>query len=127
MDVLLDYYSGIPIYEQIYTQIKGQIIEGKLQTDDPLPSIRNLAKDLRISVITTKRAYEELERDGFLYKIAGKGCYVAGRNEALVKENTLRVIEEHMEQIQKLAASAGLTAEDILEIWHTIREDEACS
>ena len=125
MEILLDNYSGVPIYEQIYSQIRDQIMEGRMQADEPLPSIRNLAKDLRISVITTKRAYEELEKDGFLYKIAGKGCYVARKNEALVKENQLREIEEKMEQIQKLSAAAGLKKEEILEMWNTIWEDES--
>ncbi len=123
MDIILDNYSGIPIYEQIYTQIKNQIISGILTADEPLPSIRNLAKDLRISVITTKRAYEELEKDGFLYKIAGKGCYVAKMNASLAQETNLRAIEEKMEQIQELAISAGLRKEEILEMWNTIWED----
>lgn len=123
MEILLDYYSGIPIYEQICTQMKNQIMAGELDTDDPLPSIRNLAKDLRISVITTKRAYEELEKEGFLYKIAGKGCYVARRNETLVRENSLRSIEEKMEQIRALAASAGLDREELLAMWDTIWEE----
>ena len=80
MQLLIDNKSGTSIYEQIYTQIKDQIIGGALGEDDPLPSIRNLAKDLRISVITTKRAYEELEREGFLYTVPGKGCFVAPKN-----------------------------------------------
>ncbi|MCI6173447.1 MAG: GntR family transcriptional regulator [Clostridiales bacterium] len=124
MEVLLDNYSGIPIYEQICTQIKEQIMEGKLHADDPLPSIRKLAKDLRISVITTKRAYEELEKEGFLYKIAGKGCYVARKTDDLVRESMLREIEEKMEQIQVLAGSAGLSRETILEMWNTMWEDD---
>lgn len=125
MEILLDNYSGVPIYEQIFTQIKEQILDGRLKADDPLPSIRNLAKDLRISVITTKRAYEELEQEGLLYKIAGKGCYVAKRNEAFVRENYLREIEKNMDQIQKLASSAGLNKEEVLEMWNTMWEDEA--
>lgn len=124
MDVLLDNYSGMPIYEQIYTQVKRQILEGRMRADDPLPSIRNLARDLRISVITTKRAYEELEKDGFLYTMPGKGCYVAKRNAALVQENNLREIEERMEQIQTLAVSAGLDKGTVLEMWDAIWEDE---
>ena len=71
MDILIDNKSGAPIYDQIYTQIKAQIISGALREDELLPSIRNLAKDLRISVITTKRAYDELEREGFIYTVAG--------------------------------------------------------
>ena len=92
MQLLIDNKSGTSIYEQIYTQIKDQIIGGALGKDDPLPSIRNLAKDLRISVITTKRAYEELEREGFLYTVPGKGCFVAPMNVELLREENLKKI-----------------------------------
>ena len=81
MNLYIDNRSGAPIYDQIYTQIKNQIISGELEADQALPSIRNLAKDLRISVITTKRAYEELEREGFLYTLPGKGCFAAQRED----------------------------------------------
>ena len=97
MTVLIDNKSGIPIYDQIYSQIKAQIISGSLQEDDMLPSIRALAKDLRISFITTKRAYEELEKEGFLYTIPAKGCYVAPRNMELLREEHLKKIEWHLE------------------------------
>ncbi len=90
MDLLIDNKSGTPIYEQLYTQIKAQIISGALREDDALPSIRNLAKDLRISVITTRRAYDELEREGFLYTVAGKGCFVAPKNVELLREEILK-------------------------------------
>ena len=80
MNILIDNKSGAPIYDQIYSQIKSQIISGALREDEMLPSIRGLAKDLRISFITTKRAYEELEKDGFIYTLPGKGCYVAPKN-----------------------------------------------
>ena len=125
MDIIISNSSGVPIYEQIEEQIKSQIISGELVEGDALPSMRVLAKELKISIITTKRAYEELEQEGFLYKIAGKGCYVAKRNEALVRENYLREIEEKMDQIQKLASSAGLNKEEVLEMWNTMWEDEA--
>ncbi len=78
LNILLDNKGGVPIYDQIYAQIKAQIISGALREDEALPSIRNLAKDLRVSVITTKRAYDELEREGFLYTVPGKGCFVVG-------------------------------------------------
>ena len=84
MQILIDNKSGAPIYEQIYTQLKEQIISGALTEDQPLPSIRGLAKDLRISVITTKRAYDELEQEGFLYTVAGKGSFVAKKNTAQI-------------------------------------------
>ena len=85
MNLYIDNRSGSPIYDQIYTQIKNQIISGELEADQALPSIRNLAKDLRISVITTKRAYEELEREGFIYTLPAKGCFVAPKNVELLR------------------------------------------
>ena len=123
--VLIDNKSGTPIYDQIYSQIKSQIISGSLGEDELLPSIRSLAKDLRISFITTKRAYEELERDGFIYTVPGKGCYVARKNTELLREENLKKIEEHMEQIIHLAASCNLTKGDILEMMKLELEDMA--
>ena len=125
MDILIDNKSGAPIYDQIYTQIKQQIISGALQENQMLPSIRALAKDLRISFITTKRAYEELEREGFIYTVPAKGCYVAQKNTELLREENLKKIEEHLEQIIRLAATCGLTREDILEMVTIELEDLA--
>ena len=116
MQLLIDNKSGAPIYDQIYSQIKAQIISGELQENDLLPSIRGLAKDLRISFITTKRAYDELEAGGFIYTVAGKGCFVAEKNMDLVREHQLKKIEDHIEQIKKLAVSCGLSREEILEM-----------
>ncbi len=116
MNILINNKSGIPIYEQIYQQIKTQIISGSLNQDEPLPSIRNLAKDLRISVITTKRAYDELERDGFIYTVAAKGCFVAPKNVELIREENLKKIEEYIGKILQLAASCNLQKKDILEM-----------
>ena len=123
MQLLIDNKSGTSIYEQIYTQIKDQIIGGALGEDDPLPSIRNLAKDLRISVITTKRAYEELEREGFLYTVPGKGCFVAPKNVELLREENLKKIEWHSSQIQSLAASCNLSKADLMEMLECAWED----
>ena len=123
MQLLIDNKSGTSIYEQIYTQIKDQIIGGALGEDDPLPSIRNLAKDLRISVITTKRAYEELEREGFLYTVPGKGCFVAPKNVELLREENLKKIEWHFSQIQSLAASCNLSKADLMEMLECACED----
>ena len=114
MHVLIDNKNGAPIYDQIYSQIKSQIIRGVLQEDEMLPSIRGLAKDLRISFVTTKRAYDELEKEGFLYTIPGKGCYVAAKNVELLREENLKQIEAHLEQIVQLAASCNLSRDDIL-------------
>lgn len=116
MNIWIDNKRGVPIYEQIYAQIKAQIISGDLQEHELLPSIRGLAKDLHISFITTKRAYEELEKDGFLYTLPAKGCYVAPKNVALIQEEYLKKIEAHIEEIAKLATVCRLSKEDILDM-----------
>ncbi|MBR4966258.1 MAG: GntR family transcriptional regulator [Lachnospiraceae bacterium] len=125
MNILIDNKSGAPIYDQIYTQIKNQIISGALKENEMLPSIRGLAKDLRISFITTKRAYDELERDGFIYTVQAKGSYVAPRNLELLREENLKRIEEHIDEILQLAASCNLTGEDIISmIRFSLEENE---
>ena len=116
MQILIDNKSGAPIYDQIYTQIKNQILAGHLREHEMLPSIRGLAKDLRISFITTRRAYEELEKDGFIYTVQAKGCFVAPKNVELLREENLKRIEDHIEQILQLAASCNLSREEILEM-----------
>ncbi len=123
MNILIDNKSGAPIYDQIYTQVKSQIISGDLREDEALPSIRSLAKDLRISVITTKRAYEELERDGFIYTVAGKGSFVAARNTELLREEHLRKIEELMLEILRLAPACGLDADGLSEMLRLLYEE----
>ena len=97
MELIIRNTTNQPIYDQIYSQIKAQIIAGKLSPGEALPSIRALAKDLRISVITTKRAYDELEADGFLYTVAGKGCFVAEKNLDLIREQKLKELEDHLD------------------------------
>lgn len=124
MNILISNASNQPIYEQIYTQIKNAIIAGDLEEGDALPSIRQLAKDLRISVITTKRAYEELERDGFIDTVAAKGCFVAAKNIEMLREEKLREIEEHMHEILRLAPACGLSDQDVLEQFRVIVEEE---
>lgn len=123
MNIFIDNKSGAPIYDQIYSQIKNQIISGALQEDEALPSIRNLAKDLRISVITTKRAYDELEKEGFIYTLPAKGCFIAPKNVELLRETNLKKIEESMQEIMKLAASCNLGKEDIIEMFGILWED----
>ena len=123
MNIFIDNKSGLPIYDQIYSQIKSQIISGGLREDQLLPSIRNLAKDLGISVITTRRAYDELEREGFIYTVAGKGCFVAAKNTELLREENLRQIETHLQAIRDLAAACGLSREDIIEMFSVIEEE----
>ena len=116
MNIFIDNKSGLPIYDQIYSQIKAQIISGAIKEDEALPSIRNLAKDLRISVVTTKRAYDELEKEGFIYTIPAKGCFAAPRNLDLLREENLKAIESHIEEIIKLAATCNLSCEDLVEM-----------
>ena len=125
MNVFIDNKSGVPIYDQICTQIREQIVGGTLAADEALPSIRNLAKDLKISVITTKRAYEELEREGLIYTVPAKGCFVAGLNQDLLRERHLQKIEEHLAEAARLADVCGLTEADITEMLHLMWEGEA--
>ena len=114
VNILIDNKSGEPIYNQIYSQIKSQIISGALAENEMLPSIRGLAKDLRISFITTKRAYEEIEKEGFIYTVPAKGCYVAPKNVELLREENLKKIEGYIEEIAALAVSCNLSKEDII-------------
>ena len=124
VNILIDNKSGAPIYDQIYSQIKSQIISGALKEDEMLPSIRGLAKDLRISFITTKRAYEELEKDGFIYTLPGKGCYVAPKNVELLREENLKKIEEHIDEIVRLASSCNLSKKEIIEMVNFSLEEQ---
>lgn len=116
MQLFIDNRCGDPIYEQICAQIKRQIMSGELREDELLPSIRNLAKDLRISVVTTKRAYDELEREGFLYTVAGKGCFVAPKNLELLREEQMRAVEAHLQEALRLGAQCGLSGADVAEM-----------
>ncbi|SFR72963.1 GntR family transcriptional regulator [Anaeromicropila populeti] len=113
MNIIISNSSGKPIYEQITAQVKGMIISGELKEGDMLPSMRLLAKELRISVITTKRAYEELEREGFISSITGKGSFVAGKNLDFVKEEQLKNIENKMQEIVELAGVAGISYQEL--------------
>ena len=124
MEIIIKNSSSQPIYEQIYTQIKDLILNGTLAEGDALPSIRGLAKDLRISVITTKRAYDELEREGFVNTVAGKGCFVAGTNHELIQEENLKKIEAHMQAISQLAKGCGLTNEELIEMFRILEVEE---
>ena len=124
MDIIISNSSGQPIYEQICRQIKGAVASGKLKPGEPLPSIRNLARDLRISVITTKRAYEELERDGFICTVAGKGSFVAQQDAELAKESSLREIEEHLTAVLELARQIELPIEELYNILRVLSEED---
>lgn len=124
MDIIISNSAGQPIYEQICRQVKGAIAAGKLKPGEPLPSIRSLARDLRISVITTKRAYEELERDGFIQTVAGKGSFVAQQNLELARESSLREIESHLTAALELARQIDMPVEEIISILTVLNEEE---
>ena len=124
MDIIISNSSGRPIYDQISEQIKGKILTGQLEEGEALPSMRLLAKELRISVITTKRAYEELERDGFIVTMTGKGSFVAEKNTEAVREEYLKRIEEHIGEIVRLSVSCHLGLEDIKEMVTLAYEEE---
>ena len=113
MDIIISNASGKPIYEQITAQIKSLVMSGALSPGDALPSMRLLAKELRISVITTKRAYEDLERDGFIETVAGKGSFVAQKNMEFIREEQLRIAEEHLQKAVHAAKAGGLTLEEL--------------
>ena len=123
MDILISNSCGRPIYQQIYDQIKNAILSGELREGDMLPSIRALAKDLRISVITTKRAYEELEQGGYIYTAAGKGCFVSQKSSGMVYEEHLKKIEEHMSEIARLAGVSGITEGQLIEMYRVLQEE----
>lgn len=123
MQLYIDNRSGAPIYDQIYSQIKDAILSGQVTEGKALPSIRALAKDLRISVITTKRAYDELENEGFIYTLPGKGCFVAERSTELLREENLRKIESHMQEIRRLANACRLTEQELDDMWRLQKEE----
>jgi GntR family transcriptional regulator len=125
MDIIITNSSGEPIYMQIVTQIKQQIISGRLQAGEALPSMRNLAMQLRISVITTKRAYEELEREGFIESYTGRGSFVRAQNRELLREEQLRQTEELLRQAMDKAKLAGLSMEELLEMTEVLFKEES--
>lgn len=124
MNINISNTSGQPIYDQISKQIRAQIMSGELPEGELLPSMRMLAKELRISVITTKRAYEELERDGFIATVAGKGSFVAPKNLEFMREEHLRQIEGHMKEILALAKGCSISIEELHELLGIMAEEE---
>jgi len=124
MEIIIRNTANQPIYEQIYSQLKAQIIAGSLSPGEALPSIRALAKDLKISVITTKRAYDELESEGFLYTVAGKGCFVAEKNLDLIREQQLKELEGHLNAAAALAKGCGLSNDELIDMFHILLEEE---
>lgn len=124
MNINISNTSGQPIYDQISKQVRAQIMSGELAEGELLPSMRMLAKELRISVITTKRAYEELERDGFIATVAGKGSFVAPKNLEFMREEHLRQIEGHMREVLALAKGCRISVEELHEMLDIIVEEE---
>ena len=124
MKILISNSSSEPIYEQITNQIKAMIFMGEIEEGDMLPSIRNLARDLQISVITTKRAYEELEKEGFIETVQGKGSFVASQNKELMREKKLKIIEEKLSEIVADSKILGLNFAEIEEMLKILFEEE---
>ncbi len=123
MDIIISNSSGKPIYEQITGQMKNLILNGTLRPGDALPSMRLLAKELRISVITTKRAYEDLERDGFITTVVGKGSFVREANVELVREERLRLVEGHLQAAVEVARQSGIEERELLDIVKLLYEE----
>ncbi|MDY5647759.1 MAG: GntR family transcriptional regulator [Lachnospiraceae bacterium] len=123
MDIIISNSNGKPIYEQITSQIKSLIMNGELKEGDALPSMRLLATELHISVITTKRAYEELERDGFISTVVGKGSFVAGSNHEILKEEQFRLVEEYLQKAVDIARGSGISMEEMEDIIRMLYEE----
>ena len=122
MNIIISNVGDKPIYDQIYTQIKAAITKGELKEGDALPSIRALARDLKISVITTKRAFDDLERDGFILSVQGKGSFVAPFNVELVKEERRKELEEHLSAVRTSADELKMSDEEVLGLYHLLKE-----
>ena len=122
MKIIISNDSGLPIYEQIKNQIKAQIVVGELKADEDLPGMRTLASDLKVSVITTKRAYNDLEQEGYIYSMPGKGSFVKKLNEEVVRENALAEIEKYFTDAMTVAKAAGIDIEELQEILKTLDE-----
>lgn len=123
MQIIISNSSKEPIYEQITSQIKSLILSGELQEGAAIPSMRNLAKELQISVITTKRAYEELEKAGFIYSIVGKGSFVAEQNLEVIREKKLKVIEEQLNAVITNSREIGLSLDDLQDLLKILYEE----
>ena len=125
MEIIISNSNGIPIYEQIKDQIKNKIISNELKENEQLPSIRNLARDLNCSVITTKNAYEELEKEGFVITIPAKGIYVASINRELIKENQLNKIETLLDEAILIAKNNNISKKELNKIINILYEEES--
>jgi len=125
MRIIISNSSKEPIYEQIKRQIKESILKGELQENQPLPSIRQLAKELQVSVITTKRAYDDLEREGFIVSVVGKGSFVAGKNRELLREMRLRWVEERLAEVVAESKAVGVTLKELIDMVRLLYEEES--
>ena len=124
MNIIISNSSSTPIYEQIEIAIKQAIFSNELKEEEMLPSVRSLANDLKISFLTVKKAYDELEKDGFIKTIPGKGSYIAPKNLNLMKEEKLKEIQNHIEEIYKIAKISNITEDEIIELFKMIFEEE---
>lgn len=123
MKIVVSNRSGVPIYEQIKEQIKEAIFSGELQEDELLPSIRGLARELKISVITTTRAYSDLEEEGFVVNVQGKGCYILPRNTELARENALHKVEDGLQNAITYAKADGISKEEVVKLLNMLWEE----
>ena len=124
MKLIISNVSGVPIYDQIKQQIKSAILSGELQEEEALPSLRTLAKDLKISVLTVTRAYTELEQEGFVKNVQGRGCYVMGRGSELIREQLIRKVENGLSEAISAAEMADLSAEELHQLLDILMEGE---
>ena len=123
MKLIISNVSGVPIYDQIKQQIKSAILSGELQEEEALPSLRTLAKDLKISVLTVTRAYTELEQEGFVKNVQGRGCYVMGRGSELIREQLIRKVENGLSEAISAAEMADLSAQELHQLLDILMEE----
>ena len=124
MEIIISSNTNKPIYEQITSQIKAMVMNGELQQGEPIPSMRSLAKSLHISVITVQKAYEDLQRDGFIETVSGKGCFVAIKNIDLIKEEKQKQIEAYLQKAIDIAKASGISYSELIEILNILYEGE---
>ena len=123
MKIIVNNSSMIPIYTQIVEQVKSQIAAGKLNENDPLPSVRTLSGELKISALTVKKAYDELESEGFVVTVHGKGTYVSGGNSEYIRENQIKEIETDLQKVIDKASFYNISKEELFEIWDVLTEE----
>ena len=126
MKIIINNSSMVPIYEQIIAQIKAEVIEGRMTAGDALPSVRTLSRELKISALTVKKAYDNLEEEGLIVTVHGKGSFIAAANQELLMEERRKELEKELEAAVQKARTGGLTAKEIRESFEIIMEDEVC-